>query len=316
MRVVFMGTPAFAVPTLLALIEAGHEVAAAYTQPPRPAGRGKHVQKSPVQVAAEERGIEVRHPLSLKIADEQAAFAALAPEVAVVAAYGLILPAAVLAAPLHGCLNVHASLLPRWRGAAPIQRAILAGDEDTGVTIMQVEQRLDAGPMLARGSVPVDGKTAGELEDELARLGARLMVEALADLPSFAPVVQSEDHVTYAAKIDKAEARLDFGLSAVELERQVRAFAPAPGAYFELQGERFRVLAATPDGSRPGLDPAASGPGVRQDDAPGMVLDDRLTIACGEGTLRPTLVQRAGRPAMETAALLRGRAIPPGTQLE
>jgi methionyl-tRNA formyltransferase len=301
MRVVFMGTPAFAVPTLLALVEAGHEIAAAYTQPPRPAGRGKQVQKSPVQLAAEERGIQVRHPLSLKGAGEQAAFAGLAPEVAVVAAYGLILPAAVLAAPRHGCLNVHASLLPRWRGAAPIQRAILAGDEVTGVTIMQVEQRLDAGPMLASGTAPIDGKTAGELEHELAELGARLMVEVLGSLSSISPVPQPEEGVTYAGKIDKAEARLDFSRSAAELERRVRAFAPAPGAFFELGGERFRVLAAEVV--------AASG-------EPGTALDDRLTIVCGEGALRPTLIQRAGRPAMDAAALLRGRAIPEGTRLE
>ena len=301
MRIVFMGTPAFAVPTLIALAEAGHEIAAAYTQPPRPAGRGKHPQKSAVQLAAEARGIEVRHPASLKGAEEQAAFAALDADIAVVAAYGLILPQAVLDAPTHGCLNVHASLLPRWRGAAPIQRAILDGDATTGVTIMRMEAGLDTGPMLARMTVPVERKTAGELTEELGEIGARLIEGVLSELVSFHAVSQPEDGVTYAAKIDKVETRLDFTASAQQAERQVRAFAPSPGAWFELEGERYRVLAAE----------VLEGAGE-----PGEVLDDRLTIACGEGALRPTLIQRAGRPAMDTEALLRGRAIPPGTRLK
>ncbi|WP_018076081.1 methionyl-tRNA formyltransferase [Novosphingobium nitrogenifigens] len=300
MRVVFMGTPDFAVPTLRALLAAGHEVVAVYSQPPRPAGRGKKLQASPVHRAAEEAGIAVFTPLSLKGAEEQAAFAAHGADVAVVAAYGLILPQAVLDAPRLGCLNVHGSILPRWRGAAPVQRAILAGDAETGVTIMQMDRGLDTGPMLAKVVTGVDGKTAGELATELAEAGAALMVTVLADLSAYPAVVQPEEGVTYAAKIDKAESRLDFALSALDLERRVRAFAPAPGAFFEFEGERYRVLAAQ----------VVAGEGE-----PGSVIDDTLAIACGEGALRPTLVQRAGRPAMDTAALLRGRAIPVGTRI-
>lgn len=300
MRIIFMGTPQFAVPTLEALVAAGHDVVAAYSQPPRAAGRGRKLQPSAVHLAAEAHGIEVRTPVSLKGADEQAAFAALEADVAVVAAYGLILPLAVLDAPRHGCLNVHGSLLPRWRGAAPVQRAILAGDAMTGITIMQMERGLDTGPMLATVETPVGAKTAGELTAELAEKGAALMVQVLADMGAYPPVVQPEEGVTYAHKIDKAESRLDFTRDAAEVERQVRAFAPAPGAFFELEGERFRVLAADL------ID--ASG-------AAGIVLDDALTIACGQGAIRPVLIQRAGRPAMDAAALLRGRAIVAGTFL-
>jgi len=300
MRVVFMGTPEFSVPTLDALVAAGHAVVAVYSQPPRPAGRGKKLQPGPVHLAAERHGLPVFTPVSLKGADEQAAFAAHGADVAVVAAYGLILPQAILSAPRHGCLNVHGSLLPRWRGAAPVQRAILAGDVHTGITIMQMERGLDTGPMLATVATPVAGKTAGDLTAELATLGADLMVRVLADLSAFEPEVQPEAGVTYAAKIDKAESRLNFTAPAEQVERQVRAFAPAPGAFFELEGERYRVLAAQ----------VADGEG-----APGTVLDDALTIACGQGALRPLIVQRAGRPAMDTAALLRGRAIAAGTVL-
>lgn len=300
MRIIFMGTPEFAVPTLEALVAAGHDVVAAYSQPPRAAGRGKKLQPSPVQLAAEAHGIDVRTPVSLKGADEQAAFAALEADVAVVAAYGLILPQAVLDAPRHGCLNVHGSLLPRWRGAAPVQRAILAGDVLTGVTIMQMERGLDTGAMLAKVETPVAGKTTGDLTAELAVKGASLMVEVLGDLCGHRAVVQPEEGVTYAHKIDKAESRLDFNRSAVEVERQIRAFAPAPGAFFELDGERYRLLAALV------VDGAGS---------PGVTLDDALTIACGSGAIRPTLIQRAGRPAMDAASLLRGRAIAAGTVL-
>lgn len=300
MRIIFMGTPEFAVPTLRALVEAGHEVVAAYTQPPRPAGRGKQDRKSPVQLAAEELVIAVRHPVSLKGAEAQAEFAALGADIAVVAAYGLILPQAILDAPKQGCLNVHASLLPRWRGAAPIQRAILAGDEETGVCIMQMEAGLDTGPVLIVGELPLERKTAGELTEELGKLGARLMVEALADLPAYPPVAQSDEGVTYARKIDKTESPLDFTQPAEQVERQVRAFAPSPGAWFELEGERYRVLTAE----------VVEGVGES-----GVTLNDRLTIACGDGAIRPTSIQRAGRPAMKTEALLRGRAIPAGTRL-
>ena len=301
MRIVFMGTPAFAVPVLDALVDVGHQVVAAYTQPPRPGGRrGRELVASPVQARAEVLGIEVRSPMRLRGAEEHAAFAALAADVAVVAAYGLILPQAVLDAPVHGCLNVHASLLPRWRGAAPIQRAILAGDEETGVCIMQMEAGLDTGPVLLDGRLPIAGKTAGELTGELSRLGAALMVETLADLEHRLPTPQPEEGATYAAKIDKAEARIDFSRSAVEVERQVRAFASAPGAWFEVGGERVKALATDV---------------VDAFGAAGTVLDDALTIACGHGAIRPTLVQRAGRGVTSTADLLRGFSIPPGSRL-
>lgn len=300
MRIIFMGTPDFAVPTLNALVAAGHQVVAAYSQPPRPAGRGKRLQPSPVHLAAEAHGIEVRTPVSLKGADEQAALAALAADIAVVAAYGLILPQGVLDAPRLGCLNVHGSILPRWRGAAPVQRAILAGDDLSGVTIMQMERGLDTGPMLAKSETPVAGKTAGELTGELADIGAGLMAQVLADLAAYPPVVQPDEGVTYAHKIDKAESRLDFALPAVEVERQIRAFAPAPGAFFELEGERYRVLAAD----------VVEGAG-----AAGVTLDDALAIACGSGAIRPKLIQRAGRPAMDAGSLLRGRAVGAGTML-
>ncbi len=296
-----MGTPDFAVPALQALVAAGHEVVAAYTQPPRPGGRrGKELTPTPVHKAAEALGIEVRHPVSLKGPDEQAAFAALGADVAVVAAYGLILPQAVLDAPKLGCLNIHASLLPRWRGAAPIQRAILAGDEQTGVTIMQMEAGLDTGPMLAVVRTSMDGKTAGELTAELSELGANLMVEVMANLPGHVGMVQPEEGVTYARKIDKAEARIDWLQSAEQIERQIRAFSPVPGAWFEFEGERCKVLTAE----------LAEGTGQA-----GLVLDDQLTIACGTGAIRPVLVQRAGRPAMQTADMLRGWAIEAGAKL-
>jgi len=301
MRVIFMGTPDFAVPALQALVAAGHEVVAAYTQPPRPGGRrGKELTPTPVHKAAEALGIEVRHPTSLKGAEEQADFAALGADIAVVAAYGLILPQAVLDAPKHGCLNLHGSILPRWRGAAPIQRAILAGDVETGVGIMRMEAGLDTGPVLLEGRTPIDRKTAGELTIELAQIGARLIVQVLADLSAYAEQPQPEAGVTYAKKIDKAEARIDWSQSAIEVERQIRAFAPAPGAWFEFQGERCKVLA--------GKSADISG-------SAGMVLDEGLTVACGKGAIHPTLVQRAGRPTMTTAELLRGWEIVAGTRL-
>lgn len=294
-----MGTPEFAVPVLKALVAEGHEVVAAYSQPPRPGGRrGKELTPSPVHKAAKELGIEVRTPLSLKGAEQQAEFAALDADVAVVAAYGLILPQAVLDAPRHGCLNVHGSLLPRWRGAAPVQRAILAGDDLTGVGIMQMEAGLDTGPVRAEAKTAVDGKTGPELMAELSDLGAALMVDVLNDLPGHPARPQPEEGVTYARKIDKAETRLDFSHSAELLERQVRAFHPL--AWFEFEGERYRVLEAEV---------------VNRAGAAGEVLDDQLTIACGVSAIRPTQVQRAGRPVMATADLLRGKPIPAGTRL-
>jgi methionyl-tRNA formyltransferase len=300
MRIAFMGTPDFAVPTLDALLAAGHDVAAVYTQPPRPAGRGKAPAPSPVQRRAEAAGLEVRTPVSLKGAEEQAAFAALDLEVAVVAAYGLILPEPILEAPEFGCLNVHASLLPRWRGAAPIQRAILAGDSRTGVTIMQMEKGLDTGPMLAVLPTPIDRKTAGELTEELAELGAKLMVNVLLQILRTGRLPQDDARATYAPKIGKQEAKLDFTKSAVEVERQVRAFNPAPGAWFEYGGERIKVLAAEVSDWQ---------------GEPGKVIDTGLAIACEDGSIVPTLVQRAGRSAMTPAELLRGFDIPLGAAL-
>ncbi|MET0247358.1 MAG: methionyl-tRNA formyltransferase [Sphingomonas sp.] len=302
MRIIFMGTPEFAVPVLDALVEAGHDVVAAYSQPPRAGGRrGKALTPSPVHARAEALGIEVRTPLSFrKEPGAVEAFAALDADVAVVAAYGLILPVPVLEAPRHGCLNVHGSLLPRWRGAAPIQRSILAGDAETGVGIMQMEAGLDTGPVRLEDRTPIDRKTAGELTDELSAMGARLMVTVLGDLDRHPAVAQPDDGVTYAPKIDKAEARLAFDQPAEAVERQVRAFNPAPGAFFEYDGERFRVHAAEI---------------VDASGTPGTVIDDTLTITCAQGAIRPSRIQRAGRGVMTTQELLRGFAFPAGTRL-
>jgi methionyl-tRNA formyltransferase len=301
MKIIFMGTPDFAVPSLDMLVARGHDVVAVFSQPPRRAGRGKALTPSPVQRRAEALGIDVMTPASLRDADAQARFSALEADVAVVAAYGLILPQAVLDAPRLGCINVHASLLPRWRGAAPIQRAILAGDALTGVTIMQMEAGLDTGPLRATISTPVEDKTAGLLTAELAELGAELLVQVLSEPEAYPPRPQPEDGVTYAAKIDKAEARIDFLVSAPQVERQIRAFAPAPGAFFELAGERFRILAAEAE--------------ISGSARPGDVIDDRLGIQCNPGVIRPTLIQRAGKAAMTPAELLRGLKIPAGTRL-
>ena len=313
MRLAFMGTPDFAVPTLDALIAAGHEVAAVYTQPPRPGGRrGRELVPSPVQRRAETAGIEVRTPATLRDPDEQERFRALGLDAAVVAAYGLILPVAVLEAPRFGCLNVHASLLPRWRGAAPIQRAILAGDEKTGVCIMQMEKGLDSGPVYARRETEIGSKAAGELTAELAGTGAALMADVLERIDAITPEPQPEDGATYAHKIDKAEARLDFSRPAKDVERQVRAFSPEPGAYFERLNysvsrpvvERIKVLAAE-------VVPYSGGRG-----GPHSVIDDRLTIACGTDAIRPTLVKRAGRVAMSPVEMMRGFQIRRGDWIE
>ena len=300
MRIIFMGTPEFAVPTLAALHDAAHEIVAVYTQPPRPAGRGKKLQPSPVQREAEIRHLEVFSPVSLKTREEQEKFAGFEADLAVVAAYGLILPQPILDAPKRGCLNVHASLLPRWRGAAPVQRASLAGDTITGITLMQMEAGLDTGPMLATARVQIEDKTAGELTAELAEVGAQLMVGTLTELEMLRALPQDDTQATYAKKIDKAESRIDWTLPAEQIERQVRAFAPSPGAWFEFEGERYRVLKAE----------IVEGSG----DA-GAVLDDQLTIGTGEGALRPLTVQRAGKPAMDAAALLRGKPIAAGIRL-
>jgi methionyl-tRNA formyltransferase len=300
MRVAFMGSPDFAVPALLALHGAGYAIAAVYCQPPRPAGRGQAVQRCPVHRAAEELGLEVRTPARLRTdAAAQAAFAELALDAAVVAAYGLILPQAMLDAPRRGCLNIHASLLPRWRGAAPIQAAILAGDPDSGVTIMQMEAGLDTGPMLLREAVPIGPRTtSGALHDLLAPLGARLILRALAEDP--APVPQPEEGATYAPKLSREDGRIDWTQDAAAIERRVRAFDPWPGTFTSVQGTVLKVLAAA----------VAEGVGT-----PGTVLDDRLTIACGQGALRLARVQMGGRAAMPADAFLRGHRVPPGTIL-
>lgn len=303
LRLVFMGTPAFAVPALDALVAAGHDVACVYCQPARAKGRGKAKQAGAVEKAARRHGIEVRTPESLKGADVQKEFAALESDAAVVAAYGLILPAAMLAAPRLGCFNIHASLLPRWRGAAPIARAIEAGDTETGVTIMAMEEGLDSGPILLAERVSIaPHATAGELGETLAALGARLVVTALemAERGTLQPTPQPEEGVTYAAKLERAEERLDFSAPAPVVERKIRAFSPEPGTWFSFNNDRIRVLAAQ-----------AQINGISA--APGTVLDDRLLIACGEGALRPAMVQRAGRAAMPLDVFLRGYEIPAGT---
>ena len=301
MRIVYMGTPDFAVPALEKLTAAGHEIVAVYSQPPRPAGRGKALRPSPVHSRAEAMGLDVRTPLSLRDADVQRDFAALDADVAVVAAYGLILPQPVLAAPRRGCLNIHASLLPRWRGAAPIQRAILAGDNVTGVTIMDMEAGLDTGAMRAKHVTPIEDKTAGVLTAELAEAGAELMVEVLDDLDLHPPYPQPKDGVTYAAKVDKAETRIDFTRDAHQVERQVRAFNPVPGAFLEYGGERFRVLACHCED--------VNGPA-------GELLDDSLLIGCGRHAIRPTLIQRAGKGVMSAGELLNGLAMPAGSRVD
>ncbi|MBX7526175.1 methionyl-tRNA formyltransferase [Qipengyuania vesicularis] len=300
MRIVFMGTPDFAVPTLQALVDAAHEVVCVYTQPPRPGGRrGKELTRTPVHQLAARLGIEVRHPTSLKSAEEQERFAALDADIGVVAAYGLILPQAILDAPKRGCLNVHASLLPDWRGAAPIHRSIMAGDEVTGVTIMQMEAGLDTGPMLATVRTPVEDKTTGELTEELAELGAQLMVGTLIDLDALHPVEQDHEAATYAKKIDKAEARISWSRPAEEVVRQIHGLSPFPGAWFEMDGVRVKLLRAE----------LAEGSGE-----PGTVLDDDLAIACGEGAIRPVRLQRAGKPAMDRGEFLRGNTVEKGAR--
>jgi len=300
MRLAFMGSPDFAVPALTALHAAGHAIAAVYCQPPKPAGRGHALRACAVQVAAERLGLMVRTPARLR-GDGMAerAFAELSLDAAVVAAYGLILPPAILAAPRRGCLNIHASLLPRWRGAAPIQAAVLAGDAATGVTIMQMDAGLDTGPMLLREAVPISpATTSAMLHDTLAVLGARLILRVLDAAP--APVPQPADGACYAPKLTRAAGRLDWTREAAALERQVRAFDPWPGAFTTRDGALLKVLAAvTADGSGP----------------PGTVLDSRLTVACGSGALRLTRVQLAGRPAMDAEAFLRGQPVPIATVL-
>jgi methionyl-tRNA formyltransferase len=308
LRIIFMGTPDFAVPTLSALLDAGHEVVGVYSQPPRAAGRGLAARKSPVQLFAEGRNLSVFTPPSLKLPHEQARFKGLDADAAVVVAYGLILPKPVLEAPRFDCFNIHASLLPHWRGAAPIQRAIMAGDAETGVSIMRIEQGLDAGPVCLVERIPIGREeTAGDLHDRLAELGARLMVRALAELErgTLACHPQHDEAATYAPKIDPKETHINWRLLAADVHDRIRGLAPAPGAWFEVEingrPERIKVLRST----------LAQGSG-----RPGELLDDRLTVACGEGAVRLTEVQRAGKRAMSAEDLLRGVQLRAGTVLK
>jgi methionyl-tRNA formyltransferase len=303
LRLVFMGTPDFAVPVLEAFIANGDEIVAVYSQPPRPAGRGQKLTPSPVQVCAKRHGLAVRHPVSLKTAEAQTEFADLHADAAVVVAYGLLLPKPVLDAPKLGCFNLHASLLPRWRGAAPIQRAIMAGDAATGVCAMQMDVGLDTGPVLACEKVAIGPRmTVSELHDELARVGAPLMVRALHDFAdgTIKPQPQSDQGVTYAAKLAKDEGRIDWTKSAAEIDRMIRALNPGPGTFFELNGERIKVLAAEP----------AAGKGVA-----GTLVDDAGTVACGDGALRLLKLQRPSKSAVAIADFLRGLPLPKGTTL-
>jgi len=300
MRLAFMGTPDFAVPALQALYAAGHDIACVYSQPARPAGRGQKERPSPVQAAAEKLGCPVRTPSSLKDETAQQAFRDLGLDIAVVVAYGLILPQAVLDAPRHGCLNIHASLLPRWRGAAPIQRAILAGDTESGVTIMQMDAGLDTGPTLLMEATPITDATTGEsLHDALSEMGSRMIVEALERTAagSLPPIPQPEDGATYAKKLSRDEARIDWRDPADALERKLRAFTPWPGTWFDLDGQRIKLLEAE----------VADCKGE-----PGTVLDDEFTVACGEQALRLKRLQRQGKSPMEAADFLRGLAVPAG----
>ena len=298
MRLIFMGTPDFSAPILEALVADGHEVVAAYCQPPRPAGRGKKDRPTPVHAKAEALGIPVRHPVSLKSDEAQAEFASFKAEVAVVVAYGLLLPQAVLDAPQRGCLNIHASLLPRWRGAAPIHRAIMAGDSETGVGIMQMEAGLDTGPVLLEHKIPIAADdTTGTLHDRLSRLGAEAIVEALRSLDDLTPQPQSEKGMCYAKKIDKAEAAVDWTKPATEIDRQIRGLSPFPGAWTLLDGKRLKLLNARI---------------VKGEGTPGEVLDG-LTIACGEGAVDITEVQMEGRSKQDAEVVLRGNALAAAT---
>ncbi len=295
MRVVFIGTPAFSVPALDAITEAGHEVLCVYTQPPRPAGRGKKERPSQVHECALALNLPVRHPASLKDPGAQTDFAALGADVAVVVAYGLILPQAVLDAPRRGCLNIHASLLPRWRGAAPIQRAVMAGDAETGISIMQMEAGLDTGPVLLERRLPIlPQDTAGDLHDRLAGLGARCIVEALEGLGTLVPVPQPRVGVSYAEKIDKAEARIDWAAPAAEVDHKIRGLSPFPGAWCEVSGERVKILRSR----------VAEGQGPA-----GQVLTG-TTIACGSGAVELLELQRAGKRPLDADEFLRGIEMP------
>lgn len=307
MRIVFMGSPAFALPALMALRQAGHEICCVYSQPAKPAGRGQLLRATPVAAYAHDAGLELRTPKSLKGEKAQAAFAQLRPDLAVVVAYGLILPPAVLAVPVFGCINLHASLLPRWRGAAPIQRAIMAGDSQTGVAVMQMDEGLDTGPVFASASAPIGpDDTAESLHDRLALLGPPVLVQVVDGLNASAlmPAAQAQTGVCYAHKIEAAEARIDWARPAIEIDRQIRGLSPYPGAWFVMEGDkgpvRVKALSAR-------LEPGSGHPGE--------VLDDGLLIACGSGAARLRRVQREGRQALDTADFLRGGPVPAGARL-
>ena len=296
-----MGTPEFSVPVLDALVEAGYEIAAVFCQPPRPAGRGKKERPTPVHARAIELGLDVRHPVSLKGAAEQAEFATLNADAAVVVAYGLILPQTILDAPKYGCLNIHASLLPRWRGAAPIHRAIMSGESETGVCIMQMEAGLDTGPVLLREATAIgEEETTAQLHDRLSAMGAALVVDALSRLADLTADPQPEAGVTYATKIDKSEARIDWSETAEEVDRKIRGLSPFPGAWCEFHGDRLKLLSSR----------LSVGNG-----AAGEVLDDTLTIACGTGAIEVLTLQLAGKGAQPRDVFLRGMDIPKGSVL-
>ena len=302
MKIVFMGTPDFAVSALARLAEK-HDVVCVYTQAPKEAGRGHQLRKSPVQQFAEVHGLPVRTPKSLRAAEEQEAFRALGADVAVVAAYGLILPKPVLEALPYGCINIHASLLPRWRGAAPIQRAIEAGDKESGITVMKMDEGLDTGDMLMKATVAITAETTGgSLHDALAETGAELIVRTLDNLENIRPEKQSDDDTCYAAKISKEESRIDFSQPAEVLERKIRAFNPYPGMYFEYEGERFKILRARV---------------AAENGRPGEILEgrERLLVACGKGAIEVTEIQRQGKKSMPAADLLRGFSFPAKTCL-
>jgi methionyl-tRNA formyltransferase len=304
LTIAFMGTAAFGLPALEAIAAAGHNIACVYTRAPKPAGRGYGVRRTPIHDAAERLGIPVRTPASLKDPAEQAAFAALGLDVAVVAAYGLILPKPILEAPRLGCLNIHGSLLPRWRGAAPVERAILAGDSESGITIMQMDEGLDTGAMLLKEGCAIDRMTAGELHDRLSALGAPLIVRALDGVASgtLTPEPQPAEGATYAKKIEPADARLDWAEDARALERRVRAFMPRPGAWFTHNGARIKVFGAEVER-------------FAREAVPGTVLDGALLIKCGADALRLTLLQREGKGKVAADAFLRGFAVAPGERL-
>ena len=303
MKLIFMGTPEFSVPVLDALHAAGHEILCVYCQPPRPAGRGKKDRPTPVHARALSLGLDVRHPISLKTLDAQAEFAALNADVAVVVAYGLLLPQAILDAPQLGCLNIHASLLPRWRGAAPIHRAIMAGDEQTGICIMQMEAGLDTGPVLLRQTTEILPKdTTAVLHDRLSEQGAQLICEALDKLHDLTAVPQDQEGVTYAHKIDKAEARIDWAKSGIDVDRQIRGLAPFPGAWFQVGEDRIKALASE-------YVPEATGNA-------GDVIADDLVIACGTGAVRILCAQKSGKSAQSADVFLRGYPMTTGQRVD